>query len=190
MRSNSYDGGSPSEIAKQKEPHSYNVTPGVLTSIVRQVRKTGHMQGREELADLLRRSVELNSAQHVANQKLSPRNQMYLNTKAATRPQSSLDNKLPGLNSSRVNMLNTFQKTQNGLLQASALELTETGRGIDLKQLTKLHPERTRSQASLQVGHLNTENQTKIDSSRPSGRSNQNTTPGLNINDLENHLAN
>ena len=62
MRSNSYDGGSPPEIAQQKEPHSYNVTPGVLTSIVRQVRKTGHIQGREELADLLRRSIELNSA--------------------------------------------------------------------------------------------------------------------------------
>ena len=62
MRSHSYDGGSPGETMKQREPHSYNVTPGVLTSIVKHVRKTGQIQGREELADLLRRSMELNSA--------------------------------------------------------------------------------------------------------------------------------
>ena len=57
MRSTSCDGSSPGEILKQREPHSYNVTPGVLTSIVKQVRKTGNVHGREELANFLKRSV-------------------------------------------------------------------------------------------------------------------------------------
>ena len=44
-----------------------------------------------------------------------------------------------------MNMLNTFKRTQNGLLQASAFELAESGHEYTLKQFSRLHADKTRS---------------------------------------------
>ena len=94
------------------------------------------------------------------------------------------------LESSRLKMLNTFKRTQNSLLQASAVELVESTKNMTLgRPINQLNLDKVRSQSSLQINVNSLRG--KVDSSRPSsiGDTVKNSTkvPGLNMKDLQSH---
>ena len=106
------------------------------------------MRKKEELAGLLKFSAQPSSVESSSQQ---PSNEMSFNQKSEIRAQSSFEKRMEqDLESSRLKMLNTFKRTQNSLLQASAVELVESSKNMTLgRPLNQLNLDKARSQTSL-----------------------------------------